>query len=236
MFKIAIFAILAHSCCLPKCTWCEIISFMNDKNRQIFNILQEMHGDAQCELNFSTPFELLVAVVLSAQCTDVRVNKVTAELFKVASTPEQFVSMPLEELEKWIYSCGFYHNKALSIKSLSQDIIEMGGMPTTQEGLVKLRGVGRKTANVVYSVAYGGNAIAVDTHVFRVSNRIGLVSAKTPEQTEEQLMQAFDEDLWGRLHHLLIFQGRYVCHSQKPNCEICALKEVCNHYQKNTNN
>ncbi len=195
-----------------------------------------MHGNAQCELNFNSPFELLVAVVLSAQCTDVRVNKVTAELFKVANTPQQFVDMPIEELERWIFSCGFYHNKALSIKSLSADILQMGGMPTTQEELQKLRGVGRKTANVVYSVAYGGNAIAVDTHVFRVSNRIGLVSAKTPEQTEDQLMQAFDEELWGRLHHLLIFHGRYVCHSQKPNCGICALKEMCNHYQKNTKN
>ncbi len=212
------------------------MSFMNDKNRQIFDLLSQMHKDAHCELDFNSPFELLVAVVLSAQCTDVRVNKVTKELFKVANTPEQFVNMSLEELERWIYSCGFYHNKALSIKSLSADIVAMGGMPTTKEGLVKLRGVGSKTANVVYSVAYGGNAIAVDTHVFRVSNRIGLVSAKTPEQTEQQLMQAFDEQLWSRLHHLLIFHGRYVCHSQKPSCAICPLKEECNHYQKNTKN
>ena len=107
-------------------------------------------------------------------------------------------------------------------------------MPTTRDGLMKLSGVGRKTANVVYAVAYGGNAIAVDTHVFRVANRIGLVEAKTPEQTEEQLMRAFDEELWGHLHHLLIFHGRYVCHSRTPDCGACTLRAYCNYYKKVT--
>ena len=197
-------------------------------------MLDEMHRGAQCELNFGSPFELLVAVVLSAQCTDKRVNQVTEQLFKIASTPEQFVAMPIEELEKYIFSCGFYHNKAKAIKELSASILERGSMPETREELMQLRGVGRKTANVVYAVAYGGNAIAVDTHVFRVANRIGLADAKTPEQTEQQLMQGFDEQLWGHLHHLLIFHGRYVCHSQKPDCAICPLKENCNYYRKNT--
>lgn len=206
---------------------------MTEDNRQILDLLQEMHTDAQCELNFNSPFELLVAVVLSAQCTDKRVNEVTKVLFQVANTPEAFVQMDLHTLEKYVYSCGFYRNKALAIKSLSESIIERGGMPTTRDELMQLRGVGRKTANVVYSVAYGGNAIAVDTHVFRVSNRIGLVNAKTPEQTEEQLMQVFDEDLWGKLHHLLIFHGRYVCHSQKPDCAKCLLKDKCKFYLKN---
>lgn len=208
---------------------------MTEENRRIFEILSKMHGNAECELNFTTPFELLVAVVLSAQCTDKRVNAVTQELFKVASTPEEFIAMPTEELEQRIFSCGFYRNKARAIKELSASIIERGGMPQTQEELMKLRGVGRKTANVVYSVAYGGNAIAVDTHVFRVANRLGLVDAKTPEATEQGLMQAFDEDLWGRLHHLLIFQGRYVCHSQKPDCASCLLRNECNYYKKLTN-
>ena len=113
---------------------------------------------------------------------------------------------------------------------MSASVLDLGGMPKTQEELMKLSGVGRKTANVVYSVAYGGNAIAVDTHVFRVANRIGLVNAKTPEDTEKQLMQAFDEDKWSRLHHLLIFHGRYVCYSQKPNCVICELKNHCYYY------
>lgn len=200
-------------------------------NNIVYELLDKMHPNAECELNYRTPFELLVAVVLSAQCTDKRVNQVTKVLFEVASTPQDFVDMDIETLERYIYSCGFYHNKAKSIKALSQSVLDMGGMPTTQEGLVKLQGVGRKTANVVYSVAYGGNAIAVDTHVFRVANRIGIVSSKTPEQTEEQLMKAFDESLWGRLHHLLIFHGRYICHSQRPDCANCLLMPHCKYYK-----
>ena len=156
---------------------------------------------------------------------------ITPELFRHAATPEEFVAMPTEELEKLIFSCGFYHNKAKAIKEASASIVEMGGMPTDREGLMKLRGVGRKTANVVYAVAYGGNAIAVDTHVFRVSNRLGIAKAKTPEETERQLTEGFDEKLWSHLHHLLIFHGRYVCHSKRPNCGECLLKEVCEYYQ-----
>ena len=204
---------------------------MNAQNERIYRLLGEMHKDADCELDFGSPFQLLVAVILSAQCTDKRVNMITEELFKHASTPEDFVAMPVEELEKLIFSCGFYHNKARAIKEASASIVEGGGMPTDREGLMKLRGVGRKTANVVYAVAYGGNAIAVDTHVFRVSNRLGIASAKTPEETERQLMAAFDEDKWGHLHHLLIFHGRYTCHSQKPDCAVCLLKEECNYYK-----
>ena len=204
---------------------------MNAQNEKIYRLLGEMHKDADCELDFGSPFQLLVAVILSAQCTDKRVNMITEELFKHASTPEDFVAMPVEELEKLIFSCGFYHNKARAIKEASASIVEGGGMPTDREGLMKLRGVGRKTANVVYAVAYGGNAIAVDTHVFRVSNRLGIASAKTPEETERQLMAAFDEDKWGHLHHLLIFHGRYTCHSQKPDCAVCLLKEECNYYK-----
>ncbi len=204
---------------------------MNAQNEKIYRLLGEMHKDADCELDFGSPFQLLVAVILSAQCTDKRVNMITEELFKHASTPEDFVAMPVEELEKLIFSCGFYHNKARAIKEASASIVEGGGMPTDREGLMKLRGVGRKTANVVYAVAYGGNAIAVDTHVFRVSNRLGIASAKTPEETERQLMAAFDEDKWGHLHHLLIFHGRYTCHSQKPDCAACLLKEECNYYK-----
>lgn len=204
---------------------------MNAQNERIYRLLGEMHKDADCELDFGSPFQLLVAVILSAQCTDKRVNMITEELFKHASTPEDFVAMPVEELEKLIFSCGFYHNKARAIKEASASIVEGGGMPTDREGLMKLRGVGRKTANVVYAVAYGGNAIAVDTHVFRVSNRLGIASAKTPEETERQLMAAFDEDKWGHLHHLLIFHGRYTCHSQKPDCAACLLKEECNYYK-----
>lgn len=207
---------------------------MEERNLKIFNLLDEMHGSAHCELDYQTPFQLLVAVVLSAQCTDKRVNMVTKSLFEEAKTPQDFVNMPLSELEKRIYSCGFYHNKAIAIKALSEDIVNMGEMPSTREELMKLRGVGRKTANVVLAEAYGQNAIAVDTHVFRVANRLGIVHAKTPEQTELALMDAFEEEKWSHLHHLLIFHGRYVCHSQRPECDKCNLKEECSHYQKLT--
>lgn len=208
---------------------------MESTNDKIFNALKAQHPTAKCELDFKTPFELLVAVILSAQCTDKRVNLVTEKLFKVASTPEDFVSMPIEELEEWIHSCGFYHNKAKSIKSMSESVLALGGVPETQEELMKLSGVGRKTANVVYSVAFGGNAIAVDTHVFRVSNRIGIVSADTPEKTEEQLNASFDESIWGELHHLLIFHGRYICSARAPKCEECNLKEWCKYYKNQQN-
>ena len=209
---------------------------MTNKNREIYNILSSLHENAQCELSFSTPFELLVAVILSAQCTDKRVNVVTDKLFKIASTPEQFVAMPIEELEEHIKSCGFYHNKAKALKEMSQSVLDMGGvLPDTREELMKLSGVGRKTANVVSAVAFGKNAIAVDTHVFRVSNRIGIADGATPEKVEEQLMAGFDEDLWSKLHHYLIFHGRYMCKAQKPNCADCPLKNRCKYY-KNTKN
>lgn len=209
---------------------------MTNKNREIYNILSSLHENAQCELSFSTPFELLVAVILSAQCTDKRVNVVTDKLFKIASTPEQFVAMPIEKLEEHIKSCGFYHNKAKALKEMSQSVLDMGGvLPDTREELMKLSGVGRKTANVVSAVAFGKNAIAVDTHVFRVSNRIGIADGATPEKVEEQLMAGFDEDLWSKLHHYLIFHGRYMCKAQKPNCVDCPLKNHCKYY-KNTKN
>ena len=207
---------------------------MTKNNREIYNILSSLHKDAQCELNFSTPFELIVAVILSAQCTDKRVNVVTEKLFKIASTPEAFVKMPIAELEEHIKSCGFYHNKAKALKEMSKSVLDMGGiLPDTREELMKLSGVGRKTANVVSAVAFGKNAIAVDTHVFRVSNRIGIADGNTPEKVEEQLMAGFDEELWSKLHHYLIFHGRYMCKAQKPNCVDCPLKSHCNYY-KNT--
>lgn len=209
---------------------------MTKNNREIYERLASLHEDAQCELNFSTPFELLVAVILSAQCTDKRVNLVTEKLFKIASTPQEFVDMPIEELEEHIRSCGFYHNKAKALKEMSASLLVMGGVvPDTREELMKLSGVGRKTANVVSAVAFGKNAIAVDTHVFRVSNRIGIADGNTPEKVEEQLMAGFDEEIWSKLHHYLIFHGRYVCKAQKPNCGECTLKNSCKYYKNNKN-
>lgn len=209
----------------------------NNNTYEILNILEKMYPDAHCELNYNTPFELLVAVILSAQCTDKRVNIITTELFKKYNTPEDFASMDIKQLEKLIYSCGFYHNKAKSIINASREILLNfnGEVPKTVDELMTLSGVGRKTANVVYSVAFGGQAIAVDTHVFRVSKRLGLSDATTPEKTELQLMKLFPKEKWYQLHHNLIFHGRYTCKSQNPNCAECGLVEYCKYIKGEQN-
>ncbi len=206
-----------------------------DKTACILGELSRLYPDARPALEFRTPYELLIAVILSAQCTDERVNKVTAVLFEHYNTPAAMVTLSGEELEKYIFSCGFYHNKAAHILSASRDILEKfgGEVPSTLEELRTLAGVGRKTANVVYAVAFGGNAIAVDTHVFRVSNRLGIAEGKTPEAVEEGLMRAIPEDMWSKAHHLLIWHGRRVCKSQRPACESCTLKTWCKYYEDN---
>ena len=180
-------------------------------------------------LKFNSPYELLVAVILSAQCTDARVNKVTAELFKEYNTPEKMLTLSGEELSEKIFSCGFYKTKAEHILSASKDIIERfnGEVPNKREELMTLAGVGRKTANVVYAVAFGGNAIAVDTHVFRVSNRIGLAAAKDPYKTELALMKIIDEENWSKAHHYLIYLGRSYCKAGKPDCADCPIEKYC---------
>lgn len=196
--------------------------------------LEKLYPDARPALHYATPYELLVAVILSAQCTDERVNKVTAELFKKYNTPQAMLTLSQEELERYIFSCGFYRNKAKHILSASRDIVEkFGGQVPSDHALLKtLAGVGQKTANVVYAVAFGGDAIAVDTHVFRVANRLGLAHASTPEKTELQLNEAIPRDEWSRAHHWLIYHGRRVCHSQRPNCAECTLKQLCEYYNK----
>lgn len=192
-----------------------------------------MHPDAQCELTHHSTFELLVSVILSARCTDKRVNIITKDLFKVANTPEQMANMPIEELERYIYSCGFYKAKARNIHNMSAKIVQLGYVPDKVNELVSLPGVGIKTASVMQSVAYNRPAIAVDTHVHRVSNRLGIVHTKRPEDTQKQLEQQFDESLWSQLHHLLIFHGRYICKSQNPDCNRCTLNEICEWYKQN---
>ena len=191
--------------------------------------LKRLYPDAKPALRFSSPYELLVAVILSAQCTDERVNIVTETLFKEHNTPQKMVTLSQKELEKYIYSCGFYRMKAEHILSASNALIERfhGEVPSTIEELMSLAGVGKKTANVVYSVAFGGDAIAVDTHVFRVSNRLGLAKGKTPLEVEAGLQKAIPKEEWSKAHHLLIYHGRRVCHSQRPACKECALKEIC---------
>lgn len=191
--------------------------------------LIEEYPNPKPALKFNTPYELLVAVILSAQCTDERVNKVTAELFKVADTPEKMVALGAEELEKYIFSCGLYCSKAEHIISASESIVrDYGGkVPENIEDLRKLGGVGRKTANVVASVAFGQDAIAVDTHVFRVSARIGLAKGKTPLETELKLMKILPKNLWSRMHHALIYHGRQTCKARNPECERCVIKDIC---------
>ena len=191
--------------------------------------LAKLYPDAKPALHYTTPYELLVAVVLSAQCTDERVNKVTAVLFEKYSTPQAMITLSQQELEKYIFSCGFYRMKAEHILSASRDIIEKfdGEVPSTIEELMSLAGVGKKTANVVYSVAFGGAAIAVDTHVFRVSNRLGLAKGKTPEEVEKGLNKAIPKEDWSKAHHWLIYHGRRVCHSQRPDCKNCTLLGLC---------
>lgn len=180
-------------------------------------------------LKFSTPFELLIAVILSAQCTDERVNKITARLFKEYNTPEKILTLTKAQLEKFIFSCGLYKSKAEHILSACRDIIDKfgGNVPDNLDDLRTLAGVGRKTANVVYSVAFGGNAIAVDTHVFRVSNRIGLVKADNVLKTEKDLMKILDEKDWSRAHHYLIYLGRSFCKAKNPDCVACPIKDDC---------
>ena len=197
--------------------------------------LKRLYPDAKPALEYTTAYELLVAVILSAQCTDARVNIVTRELFKDYNTPAAMVTLSQQQLEKYIFSCGFYRNKAAHILSASKDILEYfgGEVPSTIEGLMSLAGVGKKTANVVYSVWFGGAAIAVDTHVFRVSNRLGLAKGATPEKVEAGLMRAVPKEDWSKAHHWLIYHGRQVCHSQKPDCEGCTLCGVCDFFAKN---
>ena len=201
--------------------------------KKVIKKLEEEYPNAKPALIYGSVFELLIAVILSAQCTDERVNKVTEKLFEQYNTPEKMLTLSVEQLGEKIHSCGFYHSKAQHILSASLDIVERfgGQVPSTVDELKTLAGVGQKTANVVYAVAFGGDAIAVDTHVFRVSNRIGLAHAKTPEETEKQLNAVLDKSVWSKAHHYLIFHGRYTCKAQRPLCGDCPLTGLCEFYK-----
>ncbi|WP_010095859.1 endonuclease III [Ornithinibacillus scapharcae] len=197
--------------------------------------IAKMFPDAECELTHDNPFELVIAVLLSAQCTDALVNKVTKDLFQKYKTPEDYLAVPLEELQHDIRSIGLYRNKAKNIQKLCQVLIdEYGGeVPNSKEELEKLAGVGRKTANVVVSVAFGEPAIAVDTHVERVSKRLGICRWKDSVlEVEETLMRKVPKDEWSVTHHRLIFFGRYHCKAKNPNCPECPLLELCREGQK----
>ena len=217
----------------------------------LFNFLHEKRGDflkkveeliielSKCydgekgSLDFTTPFELLVAVMLSAQCTDARVNIVTKTLFKIANTPEKFAKMNIKEIEDLISSISFFRNKAKHIKECSIQIIENfnGTVPETMEELTSLSGIGRKSANVIMLEAFNKcEGIAVDTHVLRVSNRLNLVTSDNPLVVEKKLMEIYPEEIWGDLHLKLLFFGRYYCKAKNPECENgkeCPFKGIC---------
>ncbi|MBM7542542.1 endonuclease III [Amphibacillus cookii] len=201
----------------------------------VLSVMEEMYPDAACELVHDNPFELVIAVALSAQCTDQLVNKVTKDLFKKYKTPEDYLSVPLEELQNDIRSIGLYRNKAKNIQKLSRSLIDdfNGVVPETKEELETLAGVGRKTANVVTSVAFNQPAIAVDTHVERVSKRLGICRWKdTPLEVEKTLMRKVPKQAWSDTHHRMIFFGRYHCKARNPNCGSCKLLDICREGKK----
>jgi endonuclease-3 len=204
----------------------------NENIERILKVLRETYPEAKCALDFTSPYELLVSTILSAQCTDVRVNQVTKELYKEYNTPEKMVTLTEEELEEKVRSCGFYKNKSKNILAATREILKKydGKVPKNMEELIELSGVGRKTANVVLSNAFGVPAIAVDTHVFRVSNRLGIAKGNTPEQVEKELMKNIPRDMWSDSHHYIIWHGRKICKARKPNCEECPLALYCEYF------
>lgn len=193
-------------------------------------ILKTTYPDATCSLNFETPFQMVVAVMLSAQCTDERVNKTTPALFKKCKDIQDFANIDITELESIIHPCGFYKNKAKNIKLCAKQILENynGEVPHTMDELLTLAGIGRKSANVILLEAFGiANGIAVDTHAKRISNRIGLSTEKEPEKIEQDLLKIFPKKYLKDINHLFVWHGRKTCDSRKPNCEQCTVKEYC---------
>lgn len=214
-----------------------MIKILNSKEIKIVvEKLGELYPNLEKSfLNFNTPFELLVATILSAQCTDVRVNKVTDKMFKEANTAEDFSNMDIEKLQDYIKTCGLYKNKAKNIKNSSIMILREfdGKVPNNIKDLLKLPGVGRKTANVVLANAFDEDTIAVDTHVHRVSNRIGLAHSNNVLNTEKDLMKNLPKEKWSTLHHQIIAHGRKVCKARNPLCHECDLRDLCEHYKEN---
>ncbi|MCI6152200.1 MAG: endonuclease III [Fusobacterium perfoetens] len=206
-----------------------------EKVKYILKTLEEKFGKPKCALNYESPFELLVAVILSAQCTDKRVNIVTEEMFKKYNTPEDFASLEIEEIEELIKSTGFYRNKAKNIKKASQQLIEKynSELPKEMEKLLELGGVGRKTANVVRGEIWGlADGITVDTHVKRITNLLGLTKEKTPEKIEQDLMKIVPKKSWIDFSHYIILQGRDKCIARRPKCQECEIKGVCDYFKK----
>ena len=206
-----------------------------ERFKKIFPILENKFGKPKCALDFETPYQLMVAVILSAQCTDVRVNIVTKEFFKVMKEPKDIREMDLETIEKYIKSTGFYKNKAKNIKLNAEMLLEKYNdkIPNKMEQLVELPGVGRKTANVVLGELWNiREGIVVDTHVKRLSNLIGFVKSDNPEIIEKELMKFIPKKNWFEYSHYLILQGRDNCIARRPKCEECEIRDFCKHYER----
>lgn len=203
---------------------------------EIIEILKEYYSDATCSLDFTTPFEMVIAVMLSAQCTDERVNKVTPNLFEKYSTPEQINNMPIEELEKIIHPCGFYKTKSKNIKAMAEAIIEKynGVVPEDMESLMSLPGVGRKCANVIMLEAFNNpQGIAVDTHAKRISSRLRLSKNSVPEKIEQDLLKLLPKEYYKDVNHLLVWHGRKTCTARNPKCDECPVRKYRKDKSKN---
>ena len=202
---------------------------------EILTYFDELYPNPTCALHFSNNYELLIAVVLSAQCTDERVNQVTPKLFKLANTPNEMLTLGERKIKQIIYPCGFYNNKTKSILALSRDLVEKfnGQVPSTMEELTTLSGVGRKTANVVLGLAFNGQTIAVDTHVHRISKRLNLTTQNSSaEECEKDLLKIVPLNRRTKFHHQAIWFGRITCKAKKPLCNTCKLKAICRYYNK----
>ena len=207
-----------------------------EKRHQIFSRLQAADPSPTTELSYDTPFELLIAVILSAQATDVGVNKATAKLFPIANTPAQILDLGLEGLKHHIRTIGLFNSKAANVIKTCRLLLDEhdGEVPRSREALEKLPGVGRKTANVVLNTAFGEPTIAVDTHIFRVANRIGLAKGKTPLAVEKKLLRSTPKEFLRDAHHWLILHGRYVCKARRPDCQACGIVDLCEYRAKTT--
>ncbi len=207
-----------------------------DEAIEIIKILKEFYPDATCSLDFTTPFEMMISVMLSAQCTDERVNKTTPMLFSKYNTPEKLAKIDIKELEEIIHPCGFYKNKAKNIKACSQKLIEEynGIVPEDMEKLQSLPGVGRKSANVIMLEAFHNpQGIAVDTHAKRISNKLGLSKKTEPEKIEQDLLKIIPKEYYYDVNHLLVWHGRKICIARNPKCSECPVSKYCDEYKKN---
>lgn len=223
---------------MPKARRSQRSAYSKEEVQEIFRRFSIQRPEPQGELAHTNPFTLLVAVALSAQATDVGVNRATAKLFPIADTPKKMLALGEEGVGEYIRTIGLWRNKAKNVIALSQKLIDdFGGeVPQTRDELVTLPGVGRKTANVVLSMAFGHKTLAVDTHIFRIANRLKLAPAKTPDAVEQRLMKVIPDEYLYHAHHWLILHGRYVCKARKPDCEACVIADICKAKEKTTDN